>query len=273
MLDLLHIQDNLRTITHPDDEGDLKVVAADTDTCRRQEGRLRPGRRAVDLRQAGQGRRDAAGGHRRPGVEARGLRDLPLDAVDEPPAGVFKDKLDYFRDVRDGKVEGPEPPVIYEFPKAMLKARPISIPNFYITNPNLGRSVSREWLEDELRKELDGDAKGPQRLPRQASQRRDRHEPPGQPLAGAEHLAPRRRRRRSRSRRSSSAARSSCPGIDGGGLDDLFGLTLPRPLIARRKHWLSWSHAWCHKGVLERRKSIASKLLDFRRPGRADDRR
>jgi phage terminase large subunit-like protein len=51
-------------------------------------------------------------------------------------------------------------------------------------------------------------------------------------------------------------------GIDGGGLDDLFGLTV----IGREsgtKRWLSWSHAWCHKGVLERRKTIAAILQGF----------
>jgi phage terminase large subunit-like protein len=37
---------------------------------------------------------------------------------DEPPAGVFKDKLTYARDVRDGKiVDRKFLPVIYEFPK------------------------------------------------------------------------------------------------------------------------------------------------------------
>src|SRR5262249_2853923 len=53
---------------------------------------------------------------------------------------------------------------------------------------------------------------------------------------------------------------------DGGGLDDLFGFGLiGRDKIT--KDWLTWSHAWCHRGVLERRKSIAARLMDFARAG------
>jgi phage terminase large subunit-like protein len=55
-------------------------------------------------------------------------------------------------------------------------------------------------------------------------------------------------------------------GIDGGGLDDLFGLTV----IGREKgtkKWLAWSRAWAHPDVLERRKDIAPALLDFEKSG------
>lgn len=73
---------------------------------------------------------------------------------DEPPAGVFKDKLQYWRDVHDEVIKDPGTlGILYEFPRAMLEAKAYLDPeNFYITNPNLGRSVSREWLETQLLK-------------------------------------------------------------------------------------------------------------------------
>src|SRR5690625_7903245 len=42
---------------------------------------------------------------------------------DKPPAGVFKDKLQYFRDVRDGIIDDPKAlPVIYEYPQEMVRS-------------------------------------------------------------------------------------------------------------------------------------------------------
>ena len=51
-------------------------------------------------------------------------------------------------------------------------------------------------------------------------------------------------------------------GIDGGGLDDLFGLAV----IGREFEtgiWLAWAHAWAQPDVLDKRKEIAERLRDF----------
>ncbi|MGO4480035.1 terminase large subunit, partial [Massilia sp. 2TAF26] len=55
-------------------------------------------------------------------------------------------------------------------------------------------------------------------------------------------------------------------GIDGGGLDDLLALTaIGRCRETRR--WLTWARAWAHPSVLERRKEVASRLIDFANAG------
>ena len=83
---------------------------------------------------------------------------------DEPPAGVFKDKLAYFRDVRDGLIEDSSSlPMLFEWPEDLIEAEAyLDSDMFYVTNPHLGRSVSQEWLEAELAKTLTGDGEGKQ---------------------------------------------------------------------------------------------------------------
>lgn len=261
---LCHVQDHLRTITHRQTKANLKVVAADNNTVSGKKGAFvlidelwlfgkRPNADAM--------LREATGGLvSRP----EGFVISLSTQSDAPPAGVFKAKLDYFRDVRDGKIDDPKSlGVIYEFPKGMVdREEHLDPANFYVTNPNIGRSVSESWLQDELRKEL---AKTPET--RRTFLAKHLNVEIGMNLrsdrwTGADFWD---------SREDAAitlesildASEAVVVGIDGGGLDDLFGLAA----IGREQgsqNWISWAHAWCHEGVLERRKAIASQLLDFK---------
>ena len=264
---ILHIQDHLRTITHRLTKAALKVVAADTDTVSGKKASfvlvdelwIFGKRKGADAML-----REACGGLvSRP----EGFVVYLTTQSDEPPAGVFKDKLDYARDVRDGRVDDPQfLPVLYEFPPAMLASKAYLDPaKFVLTNPNMGRSVSREWLEREMRKEID---KGPET--RNVFLAKHLNVEIGMNLranrwAGADFWAP-----RGDDRITLQAILDRCEavviGIDGGGLDDLFGVcVLGRE--AATKDWLAWHHAWAHESVFERRKSIAERLRDFQRAG------
>jgi phage terminase large subunit-like protein len=263
----LHIQDHLRTITHLKTKATLKVVAADSATV--------VGKKAAfvlidELWEFGsKPRADAMLREATGGLVSRpeGFVISITTQSDAPPAGVFKDKLEYARSVRDGEVEDRKfLPVIYEFPRAMIENQGFLDPaNFYITNPNIGRSVSAEWLEDELRKEIAKDSETrntflAKHLNIEIGMNLRANRWPGADFwngAADKDIT---------LQRLMDVSEVVVVGIDGGGLDDLFGLTL----IGREKgsrDWLTWSHAWCHKGVLERRKSIASKLRDFEKAG------
>lgn len=265
--DLFHVADHLRTITHRNNGAALKVVAADTDTVSgKKSGRVlvdelwifgkRPNADAMLL--------EATGGQI---SREEGWVIYLSTQSDEPPAGVFKDKLDYYRNVRDGiVVDRKSLGVLYEFPAAMVESKAYMLPaNFYITNPNLGKSVSHEWLEDALKKETQKQDGSAQKFLAKhlnieigLNLRSDRWagadfwQQQGEPGLTLEALI----------------ARSEVIviGIDGGGLDDLLGLAvLGREKLTRK--WLLWTHAWAHPIVLERRKEIAPRLLDFAKDG------
>lgn len=265
--DLLHVQDHIRTITHRQTGAMLKVVAADTDTVSGKKA----GHIFVDelwvfgkRKNADAMLREATGGTvSRP----EGFIIWASTQADDEPAGVFKTKLEYARNVRDGKVKDPRfLPVIYEFPEDMVEAEAYLDPaNFYITNPNLGRSVDQEWLEDELRKVIDATGGEKQvflakhlnieiglRLASDRWSGADYWEAAADPGLTLDVLLER--------------SEVVTVGIDGGGLDDLFGLAV----LGRCKEtrtWLMWNHAWAHDDVLTRRADIATKLRDFAKDG------
>lgn len=267
---LLHVQDHVRTITHRVNKAALKVVAADSDTVSGKKA----GRVLVDELWVF-GKRPHADAMLREATG--GLVSRPEGFViylstqsDEPPAGVFKAKLDYYRDIRDGKIEDKKSfGLLYEFPPKMLAAEQYLEPeNFYVTNPNMGRSVDQEWLEDELKKASDPDA-------RRTFLAKHLNVEIGMNLRanrwpGADYWQKGETSDIGCTLADLGAFLDMCevvvPGIDGGGLDDLYGLAL----VGRHKvtkDWISWTHAWAHVGVLERRKSIAPRLLDFKKAG------
>jgi phage terminase large subunit-like protein len=269
LTDLLHIQEHLRQITHRLTKAVLKVVAADTDVV--------SGKKAAFVLvdelwvfgkkpKADAMIREATGGLvSRP----EGFVIFLSTQSDEGPAGVFKAKLDYFRQVRDGEIADPRSlGVLYEFPPAMLAAKAYLDPaNFYITNPNLGRSVDAAWLSDENWPRCSTPAAASCRAS-SPSTSTSRSACGLTPTAGAAPTTGRPPTPIS-PRRPSSPPSTSCSrrcevavvGIDGGGLDDLFGLAvLGRERDTRR--WLLWTRAWAQDDVF-RRKEIVPKLRDL----------
>lgn len=263
----LHIIENQRTIKHLVTGAVLKIVAADSQTV--------VGKKAAfvlidELWEFGkQAKADAMLREATGGLVSRpeGFVISITTQADEPPAGVFRDKLQYARDVRDGRVEDRKfLPVIYEFPKAMLDAQAHLEPeNFHITNPNIGRSVSREWLEDELRKEMQKDAST-----RNTFLAKHLNIEIGLNLASDRWAGAEFWKAAEDPNITLEWMLDHCevivPGVDGGGLDDLFGFAL-LGRVSGTADWVAWCHAWCHQSVLDRRKSIASKLKQFEAAG------
>lgn len=188
---------------------------------------------------------------------------------DEPPTGVFLQKLQYFRGVRDGRIDDPASlALIYEYPDVMLEKgrqpwRDQS--TWYIPNPSLGTSVRENWL---ARKVKAAEIEGLNVLSLFVSKHFNIEAGLGlksgswagaefwlgNPKTGASNV--------DHTLTLSELLRRSevlVVGIDGGGLDDLLGLAvLGREIETGR--WLLWNHAWAHRIVKERRTEIASKL-------------
>lgn len=264
---LLLVQEHIRTITHRITGATLSVVAADSATV---SGKKAIGVFVDELHEFGKKPRasqmlvEATGGKM---SRPEGFTIFVTTHADDPPAGVFREKLMFARAVRDGSVAAPHfMPVIFEFPESMRKSgadRDLS--NAYITNPNLGASVDEatlreKWQEAQhsgeesmrgfLAKHLNIEVGLSLRSDRWAGA--DFWEAAGRPEVTFDYLI--------------KHSEVIVAGIDGGGLDDLLGLAL----VGRHRDtgkWMAWAHAWAHKIVLERRKEVAPALRDFANAG------
>ena len=264
--DLMHVQDHLRQITHRNTRATLKVVAADNETVG---GKKATGVLIDELWLFG----------KRPNAEnmlreaCGGLASRPEGFViylstqsDEAPAGVFKQKLDYARGVRDGRIDDNRfLPVIYEFPDAVLKEKKhLDTKYFYVTNPNLGASVDEQFIIREFKKaEENGEESMRGFLAKHLNVEMGMNLKTNR-WAGADFWE--------------AAAgevtlelvleRSEVVviGIDGGGLDDLLGLAVIGR-DAENGGWYLFTRAWCNPIALERRKSEAARYRDFQSDG------
>jgi phage terminase large subunit-like protein len=266
--ELLQVQTHIKTITHRNSGATLKVVAADSNTVG---GKKSVGTLVDELwlfgKQANAENmlREAIGGL---ASRPEGFVIYLTTQSDDPPAGVFRQKLQYARDVRDGKIEDKRfVPVIFEHPPEMVASKQhLKVENLGMVNPNLGYSVDQEFLEREFKKaQTEGEESFRGFLAKHANVeiglalRSDR-------WAGAEFWED-----------ASSVPKLTLDdliercevidvGIDGGGLDDLLGLAV----VGREKstrRWLLWTHAWAHPSVFERRKEVAPTLRDFEKDG------
>lgn len=264
--DLLHVQEHYRQITHRGNGAVLKVVAADNETVG---GKKATGVLIDELWLFGKKPgaenmlREACGGL---ASRPEGFTIFLSTQSDEAPAGVFKQKLDYARGVRDGRIDDNRfLPVIYEFPPDILKEKQHLDPKyFFVTNPNLGASVDEQFIIREFKKAEEGGDESMQgflakhlNVEMGLSLKSKRW--PGadfwEAAAGTVSL---------------ELIFEKCEvitiGIDGGGLDDLLGLAVLGRII-ESQDWLLWTRAWAHKIALERRKSEAPKYHDFAKDG------
>ena len=278
---MFNVSPHTRTITHLGTNATLKVYAAESDTL----GGSKFSYVLIDelwlfgkRANAASMLREATGGlASRPEGFVVYLSTMP----DEQPAGIFKQKLDYARAVRDGKVVDPQfLGLLYEFPQKYIDDELYLNPeNWYITNPNLGASVSVKFLEREFKKAEDEGKEELQDFTAKhlnvqigISLRANR-------WAAAEFWESAKAPKPFTLDELIEASEVITVGIDGGGLDDLLGFAaigrLPNVLReytdnitnqkVQVKPWWVWTRAWCHTIALERRMSIAPMLKGLRK--------
>jgi len=268
LLDLIHVQEHVKKLTHREKNSTLRVIATDSATVA---GKKSVGTLVEELWLFGKQSnakdmfREALGGL---ASRPEGFVIWVTTQSDEPPAGIFKEKLQYARDVRDGKIHDPQfVPIIYEHPPEMVKAKQhLKLENLPMVNPNYGYSVDSAFLEREFMKaEIEGEASLRGFLSKHGNVeiglnlRADR-------WAGADFWERQAKVPGITLHELLARCEVVTAGIDGGGLDDLLGLAF----VGRERgtgKWLAWTRAWAHPIAIERRKSEESRYQDFEAQG------
>lgn len=264
--EIMNVSEHTKTVTHLGTGATLKVVAAESNAAAGKKASII----LIDEVWLFGKRSNAESMFR----EAKGgLASRPEGCViylstmsDEMPCGVFKQLLDYARDIRDGiKVNSQFLPLIYEFPKWMLEAgEHLKTENFYVTNPNLGASVDLDYLVNEFEKVKDAGEESLRDFLAKHLNVEIGLNLRANRWAGAEYWL--QQKHVFGLEQIIEKSDVITIGIDGGGLDDLLGFAVLGRHAKSRKWWL-WNHAWCNKIAVERRKENAPKYADYEREG------
>ena len=263
----LHIREHLKTIVHRETQAELQIMTFDPAVLTGQKcaGVLIDELHVVaKMHKAASAIRQLRGGML-PFPEA--FLAFITTQSEEPPSGIFAAELTKARAIRDGRQEGAMLPVLYEFPEAMQRD-PLAwsnSDNWHMVTPNAGRSITiRRLIEEAATAKATSEAE----FRAWASQHLNVEigvALRGDGWAGAEFWG-------LHSERTLTLENllERCEvvtvGLDGGGLDDMFGLAvLGREIDTGR--WLHWCHAWIHPIALERRKTEAPRYADFAADG------
>jgi len=265
--DRFHVQEHYKMITDRLSKSTLKVVAADSSVVT---GKKATGVFIDELHEFGKSAKaqhmitEATGGL---ASRPEGFVFYCTTQSSEPPAGVFADKLAYARGVRDGRIQDNMfLPLIYEFPQSWIdQKKHRDLANAYVTNPNWGLSVDQRVVEQKYKEAQEAGEHAVKdflskhlNLQTEMALRANR-------WLGADFWL----QTESQSVTLDSILERSevvTVGGDGGGLDDLLGLTLcGRDRDTKKK--LIWSHAWAHPSVLERHKQFEAQIRDYAKRG------
>ena len=262
-----HEQWHYKTITDRLNGSVLKVVAADSASVT---GKKATGVFIDELHEFG---KSAKAAHML--TEATGgLASRPEGFVfycttqsSEPPAGVFADKLAYARGVRDGRIVDKRfLPIIYEFPKSWIDAgKHRDVENAYVTNPNWGLSVDADFIRQKMKEAQETGEHAVKDVLSKFMNVEIGMALRANRWLGADYWEA----TEDKSVTLDEIIRRSeviTVGGDGGGLDDLLGLTATGR-CSRTSKKLIWSRAWAHPSVLQRNKQFEAQIRDYARQG------
>jgi phage terminase large subunit-like protein len=262
----LHVREHLKTIVHRETKTALEIMTFEPEVLTGQ----KPIAALIDELHVVAKKAKAASAIRQlrggmlPYPEA--FMAFITTQSEEAPSGVFRAELVKARAIRDGTQDGAMLPVLYEFPDD-IQTDPEQwrdSRNWAMVTPNRGRSISIARLVEDMQT---AEATSEEELRAWASQHLNLEiglALKSNSWAGAMFWE------KQATALTFDELLERCEvvtsGIDGGGLDDMLGLSMVGREV-KTGRWLHWAHAWMHPIALERRKKEASRYRDFERDG------